>query len=94
VGPKKGEGKEDEKLKSAVVNSLELTEQYQIQSIAFPAISTGIFGFPRDRCAEIMLSETVNYLRGQTGLQKVVFCLFDRASYRIFEQKLNQIVHD
>lgn len=55
VGPVYGEGEEDERLMNATLNSLKLAEQYKLSSLALPAISTGIFGFPKDRCADIML---------------------------------------
>lgn len=90
VGPQMGEGDEDEKLKNATVNSLKLADENNIESISFPAISTGIFGFPIERCATIMLGTTINYLKGQTGLEKVIFCLFDRDSYKVFEKQLKQ----
>jgi O-acetyl-ADP-ribose deacetylase (regulator of RNase III) len=90
VGPRMGEGNEDEKLKNATLNSLKLTDEHNLKSIAFPAISTGIFGFPIHRCAEIMLETTIDYLKGQTALKKVVFCLFGRENYEVFENQLNQ----
>lgn len=88
VGPRMGEGNEDEKLKNAALNSLKLADENNLRSISFPAISTGIFGFPIERCAEIMLETTIDYLNGQTGLQKVVFCLFGRDSYEVFANQL------
>jgi O-acetyl-ADP-ribose deacetylase (regulator of RNase III) len=90
VGPRMGEGDEDQKLRNATLNSLKLADENNLKSIAFPAISTGIFGFPIDRCAEIMLKTTIGYLRGQTGLEKVVFCLFGRSSYNVFAEQLKQ----
>jgi O-acetyl-ADP-ribose deacetylase (regulator of RNase III) len=89
VGPMMGEGDEDNKLRQATLNSLKLADQRQLTSIAFPAISTGIFGYPLDRCARIMLSETIDYLQGQTGLRKVIFCLFDEEAFSIFQQTLS-----
>ena len=88
VGPRMGEGDEDQKLKNATRNSLKVADENNLKSISFPAISTGIFGYPLDRCAEIMLSETINYLKGETGLQRVVFCLFDQKAYDVFQQAL------
>jgi O-acetyl-ADP-ribose deacetylase (regulator of RNase III) len=88
VGPQWGEGNEDEKLKNATLNSLKLADKHNFKSIAFPAISAGIFGFPIDRCAEIMLRTTIEYLKGQTGLKKVVFCLYGQESYDVFERQL------
>ncbi|MDH4240395.1 MAG: macro domain-containing protein [Phycisphaerae bacterium] len=90
VGPRMGEGNEDEKLKNATLNSLKVADENHLKSIAFPAISTGIFGFPIQRCAEIMLKTTIDYLKGQTGLQRVVFCLFGQESYKVFENQLNR----
>ncbi len=90
VGPRMGEGNEDRKLKNAALNSLKLADENNLKSIAFPAISAGIFGFPIRRCAEIMLKTTIDYLKGQTGLEKVIFCLFGRANYEVFENQLNQ----
>ena len=90
VGPQMGEGNEDEKLKNATLNSLKLADEENIKSISFPAISTGIFGFPIQRCAEIMLQTIIDYLKGQTDLKKVVFCLFGQDSYEIFENQLKR----
>ncbi len=87
VGPRMGEGDEDAKLLNATLNSLKLADAEQIKSIALPAISTGIFGFPIQRCAQIMLQTTIDYLNGQTGLAKVVFCLYGHDSYEIFENQ-------
>lgn len=90
VGPRMGEGNEDEKLRNATLNSLKVADENNLKSIAFPAVSTGIFGFPIRRCAEIMLQTTIDYLRGRTGLEKVVFCLFGRDSYEVFENQLKK----
>jgi len=89
VGPRMGEGQEDRKLEDATINSLRLAETKRLTSLAFPAISTGIFGFPKDRCADIMLRTTIRHLsEGKTGLRRVVFCLFDDETYKLFEAKL------
>ena len=90
VGPRMGEGNEDEKLKNATLNSLKLADDKNLKSISFPAISTGIFGFPIERCAEIMLKTTIGYLQEQTGLEKIVFCLFGQDSYEVFTNQLMQ----
>ncbi|MHC4323627.1 MAG: macro domain-containing protein [Planctomycetota bacterium] len=90
VGPRMGEGDEDLKLKNATLNSLKTAEENNLKSISFPAISTGIFGFPIERCAEIMLKTTIDFLKGQTGLEKVVFCLFGADSYEVFASRLEK----
>ena len=94
VGPRYGEGDEDEKLKNATLNSLKLAEKHNLKSIAFPAISTGIFGFPKDRCAEIMLSTAVSYVKGGTKMEEIIFCLYDSETFKIFKEKLSKIVKE
>jgi putative ATPase len=69
----------------AVKSSLALAEQKKLKSIAFPAISTGIYGFPIERAAPLMLQEAKRHLESETGLERVQFCLYDDASYRVFE---------
>ena len=90
IGPQMGEGNEDEKLKNATLNSLKLADEHNLKSISFPAVSAGIFGFPIERCAGIMLQTTIGYLKGKTGLEKVIFCLFGQDSYSVFERQLKQ----
>lgn len=91
VGPRMGEGDEDKKLRNATLNSLKLADEHHLKSIAFPAISTGIFGFPMDRCVKIMLGTAIAYLNGDTGLERVVFCLYDTEAYNISNQELENL---
>jgi O-acetyl-ADP-ribose deacetylase (regulator of RNase III) len=92
VGPRMGEGDEDEKLRSATLNSLKRATEKEIRSIAFPAVSTGIFGFPKDRCAQIMLDVVRSYLKNEkTSLEEVVFCLWSPEDLNIFEQTLQEM---
>ena len=89
VGPRMGEGDEDSKLTSAVLNSLKLMEEHELKTIAFPAISTGIFGYPIDRCAKIMICSVKKYLTGKTQIREVVFCLYSNSDYEVFNRELN-----
>jgi O-acetyl-ADP-ribose deacetylase (regulator of RNase III) len=88
VGPRMGEGDEDRKLRAATVNSLRVADENALKSLAFPAISTGIFGYPLDRCAAVMLATTKEYLEGTKGIEKVVFCLYDSLAKETFEKVL------
>jgi len=90
VGPRMGEGKEDEKLKSATLNSLKLMDEQSLKTIAFPAISTGIYGYPIDRCATVMISIAKDYLAGETQIQEVIFCLYSTTDFEVFEKELKQ----
>lgn len=91
VGPRMGEGGEEEKLKNATVNSLKLADENELTSITFPAISTGIFGFPKERCAQLMLQTVIGYLKEDTGLKRVVFCLHGASSFDIFSDTLSRL---
>jgi O-acetyl-ADP-ribose deacetylase (regulator of RNase III) len=91
VGPRMGEGNEEEKLENATLNSLKLAEENKLTSITFPAVSTGIFGFPKERCAEIMLGTVIDYLKGSFGLKRVVFCLHGASSFEIFSETLKRM---
>jgi O-acetyl-ADP-ribose deacetylase len=89
VGPMYGEGDDDEKLRNATLNSLKRATEKGLKSIAFPAISTGIFGFPKDRCARIMLKETFEYLKEQkASINEVIFCLWSKDDLDLFEKTL------
>jgi O-acetyl-ADP-ribose deacetylase (regulator of RNase III) len=92
VGPRMGEGDEDAKLKNATLSALKLADKHKLKSIAFPAISTGIYKFPVDRCADIMLNATMEYCNKETGLQKVVYCLYDANTFKIFSDTLDRLV--
>ena len=88
VGPRMGEGDEDIKLKNATLNSLKLMDENKLKSITFPAISTGIFGFPIDRCAKIMIMTAKEYLSMDTQIEVVIFCLYSKSDFEVFEKEL------
>jgi len=90
VGPKMGEGDEDRKLSSAVRSALALADRHGLKSIALPAISTGNFGFPMDRCARVTLTEIHRYLQGGTKLERVVICLLGAESFSTFRRELRR----
>jgi O-acetyl-ADP-ribose deacetylase (regulator of RNase III) len=89
VGPRIGEGNEYIKLRAAVRNSLELALDRKFKSISMPAISTGIFGFPKDRCAEILIEEARNFLVSNniTSLEVVEFCIVDDKTLDYFKRE-------
>jgi O-acetyl-ADP-ribose deacetylase (regulator of RNase III) len=91
VGPVMGSGDEDAKLRSATQSALDLAVTHKLHSITFPAISTGIFGYPVERCAHVMLSAVLEHLEGETTLQRIVFCLFDEKTLGVFEGKLEKL---
>ncbi len=88
VGPQMGEGNEDLKLRNATLNSLRLMDKHHLETIAFPAISTGIYGFPIDRCAKIMIGTTIEYLKTPTSITQVTFVLWTSNDLDVFTREL------
>jgi O-acetyl-ADP-ribose deacetylase (regulator of RNase III) len=84
VGPKWGEGNEDEKLRSTIYRTLRVADQNGLRSLAMPAISTGASGFPPRRAAEIILDTTIRYLNVQSSLTRVAIVLSDATMRDLF----------
>jgi O-acetyl-ADP-ribose deacetylase len=78
-------------LRTATAHSLRLAAEHDLKSIAFPAIGTGVSGFPMDECAHIMLSEVVQHLKGETSLQTIYFVLFDSEAFQTFHITWRQL---
>lgn len=94
VGPQMGEGDEDNKLHNATLAALQMAEELKIGSIAFPAISTGVFGFPVERCAAIMISTALDHYADGTprNLKRVIFCLWGKDSFETFRKALDWLM--
>jgi O-acetyl-ADP-ribose deacetylase (regulator of RNase III) len=80
-----------ELLRSTVESALEMADDHDLTSIAVPAISTGIFGYPMAEAAEVMLRAAIDYLEGETGLERVVFCLYGPSAYDTFQRVLSDL---
>ena len=91
AGPVQGEGREDTKLRYATLNSLKIASENKLKDIAFPAISTGIFGFPMQECSEIMLQAVMEFLETHDHPQEVIFCLYGQDAYSVFEKTLDKL---
>ena len=78
-------------LREATRNSLLRAKEKGLESIAVPAIGTGIAGFPLDRCAEIMGAEVRDHLRGETSLKRIEFVLFDKPSLYVFQHAFAKV---
>src|ERR1700749_2182051 len=93
VGPVWQDGSlgEDELLASCYRRSIELCRDHELTSVAFPAISTGIYRFPADRAAGIAISTAVDALSASPTLARVVFCCFSQNSARLHEQAMTLI---
>jgi O-acetyl-ADP-ribose deacetylase (regulator of RNase III) len=81
-------------LRTSTAHSLRLAAERNLKTIAFPAIGTGVSGFPMNECAQIMLEEAVRHLRGKTSLETIYFILFDAASRDIFQATWQKMQKD
>lgn len=90
VGPRWGEGDEERKLRSAVRSALERAAELGAASVALPAISTGIFGYPKEEGTGVIVDEVLAFLRGETPktLRRVRLTAFDRPTAELFGRAL------
>ncbi len=77
-----------ELLASAVKSALQMADEHDLRSVALPAISTGIYGYPMHEAAEVMLKAAIAYVRGGTGLKRIVFCLYGQSAFDAFAEEL------
>src|SRR5262249_16488105 len=91
VGPRMGEGNEPTKLAGATRTSLMIAEREGLESIALPAISTGVFGYPLESCAEVMVRVIVDFTFEQiSSVKHIILCLYDDTAYQIFAGALQK----
>lgn len=83
---------DQKRITDATLNSLKRAEELKLDSIAFPALGTGVGGFPMDKCGEVMISEAREFLKGSRHLKKVIFVLFDRDGYEAFEKERSHLL--
>jgi O-acetyl-ADP-ribose deacetylase (regulator of RNase III) len=92
VGPvwRGGEAGEEADLASAVREALSRAEEVGARSVAIPAISTGVFGFPLDRAARVIVGAAREFAGGARTVERILFCLFDEETLRAFERELSR----
>jgi len=86
-----GKNKEAEKLADCYRNSLQLAVSNNIQTIAFPNISTGVYGYPKKEAAEIAINTIKHFLEQNTSIKKVCFVCFDEENYRLYSELNSKI---
>jgi len=84
-----GNNNEVQLLRNAYLNSLKLAVKNGIQTIAFPNISTGVYGFPKGKAAEIAIETVTQFLSENDQIRNVYFVCFDQENYELYNQLLN-----
>lgn len=92
VGPiwRGGNYNEDELLENCYRNSLKLAVENGVKSIAFPAISTGVYSFPLERATRIAISTVKDFLVNDISIERVIFVCFDEKTYKVYQNLLNE----
>ncbi len=95
VGPVWGEGDEDAKLEAAVTGCLRVADELGLESISFPAISTGVFGFPQKRAADVIIKSIRSYFntKPNSGVKTVRLILYDSFTLSAFQKAWNDHFH-
>jgi O-acetyl-ADP-ribose deacetylase (regulator of RNase III) len=90
VGPVWNGGRynESKKLASCYQRSLEVAIENNVETIAFPNISTGVYGFPKQEAAEIAIREVTGFLDNHIEIKQLIFCVFDNDNYEIYSKLL------
>jgi O-acetyl-ADP-ribose deacetylase (regulator of RNase III) len=83
-----GNNNEADLLRNAYLNSLKLAVEKGIETIAFPNISTGVYGYPKEKAAEIAVRTVTEFLRGNDQLKQVCFVCFDEENLQIYQPLL------
>jgi O-acetyl-ADP-ribose deacetylase (regulator of RNase III) len=95
VGPRWGEGSERGKLANATRQTLHLAENNQLKSLALPAISTGILGYPVENCAKVMLTEIIDFtFEPVKHVRKILLCLENDLAYAAFVKEFQRQIKD
>ena len=91
VGPvwNGGNHNEEKLLADCYTNSLQLAVENQCKSIAFPNISTGVYGFPKDKAASISINTVSSFLRSNSSIEKVIFACFEVENYHLLLNELS-----
>jgi O-acetyl-ADP-ribose deacetylase (regulator of RNase III) len=92
VPKKPGTGTSAAIIRDATLNSLRRAEEHKLKSLAFPALGTGVAGFPVDECAEVMSTAVRDYAteHGDSSIERVVFVLFSEQDFQVFKQITGQ----
>lgn len=91
VGPRWGEGEEEKKLENAVKSALEVAAEHNLRSVSLPAISSGIFGFPKEKAVPIIFNTVVHFMKKKTSVEEVHLCNIDELTSSLFVKEVDKI---
>ena len=86
-----GNSNESQKLRNCYLNSLKLAIENKCKSIAFPNISTGVYGFPKSKAAEVATKTVVEFLKSNVEMERVIFVCFDEENFDLIKSSLGML---
>lgn len=95
VGPiyKDGRRNEEQLLYNAYYNSLKLAKEYNLKTVAFPAISTGVYNFPKKEAGQIAIKAAMDFVKNENQIEEIKFVLFSKDNYVLYEKILNDLIN-
>ncbi|MDY6932710.1 MAG: O-acetyl-ADP-ribose deacetylase [Spirochaetota bacterium] len=88
---KGGRSRERETLEHSYFNSMKLAKEYNLKSIAFPAISTGVYSYPKEEACEVAITTVINFIRDEDYVMDVNFVLFDKSNFDLYNNYINRL---
>lgn len=89
---KGGKSNEENLLANSYNNSLRLAVENNLKTIAFPSISTGVYNYPIEKASKLALSETINFLKNNPSIEKVIFVCFSKKDFDIYNKNLKALI--
>lgn len=95
VGPvyKDGSKGEDKLLYNAYYNSLKLAKEYELKTVAFPSISTGVYGYPKEEAGKIAVGAVMDFIDNEKGLEEIIFVSFSKENYLLYKEILDKMIN-
>jgi O-acetyl-ADP-ribose deacetylase (regulator of RNase III) len=79
-------------LRTCYLSSLKLAEEHSLQSIAFPSISTGVYGYPIEQASLVAIGAVVDYLGETATIERVIFVLFSESDHRLYLTRMEELL--
>lgn len=96
VGPIYDDGTKNEEqlLYNAYYNSLKLAKEYKLKTVAFPSISTGVYGYPKNKAGRVAIRGVMDFINNENDIEEIIFVLFSKDNYLLYKELLDDELGD